>query len=259
MDATCRELLRAWRRDPTDAVAADACAAALHRARVELPWELIPALSRWRQPLGLVARFAAQPPAEADGWPEAELLTAEARLGFRLPAALREWYRIAARWPGSVELGRRTVAPPNLRLSDGHLVVQRDTRPGVHQWLAVRDRDLAREDPTLVIEGDWIGPGAGRRLSAIFGGNVVSEVATSGPWAPGVRTGTIFTSVDMRGLVRRGFRALVRGEGFSHLRIHVHGDDELILVLHDGSRVEVRAATSAAWARVHAALADVTR
>lgn len=197
MDATCRELLRAWRRDPTDAVAADACAAALHRARVGLPWALIPALSRWRQPLGLVARFAAQPPAEADGWPEAELLAAEARLGFRLPAALREWYRVVGRWTGAPRLHEWTTAPAALELVDGHLLLLRAR--GWEAQASVREADLARDDPRLFVaidrRSEW---GAlGDPLSVGLGGALALEVAQDGPWAAEIRVGH-FQDVDLR-------------------------------------------------------------
>ena len=246
MVSTCRELLRAWRRDPTDPVAADACAAALHRARVELPWELIPALSRWRQPLGLVARFAAQPPAEADGWPEAELLAAEARLGFRLPVALREWYRVVGRWTGAPLLHGWMVTPAELVLLDGLLVVLRN----VDARASIREADLGRVDPLLFVEnerrseaGELEGP-----LSRTLGGRLLLELARDGPWDREVRSGTLGVH---SGCFHKAGLPLLPGGGRleQHWTDSLHGDVDLLVVGTAGLQVHIRARTAEAWER----------
>jgi hypothetical protein len=244
MDETARNLLRAWRSDPADPVAADTCAAAFHRARVELPWELIPALTRWRRPLEIIACFAALPPTEADGWPETDLLAAEARLGLRLPAALREWYRVVGRWTGAPQLLGWTVPLPELALTDGLLVVLRtlDARA------SVREADLGRDDPPAFLELDRRSESGrlGAPLSTILGGRLQFEVARDGPWVPQVQTGTWghrdlhLTWLPLLG--DNGPMELLRADA-------LHGHEELLAIVATGW-THVRARTPEAWADV---------
>jgi uncharacterized protein (TIGR02996 family) len=86
-----------------------------------------------------------------DGYSQKELDDAEARLGFRLPAALREWYQLAGRrfdvWCRT--LGMYFMEPTALGLVMCDLLVFRmDDFEGYVSW-GIRINDLGQEDPPV--------------------------------------------------------------------------------------------------------------
>lgn len=95
-DRALRELERAWRAEPSD----DALAALLEgyrRIEQDPPLDVLRASPRWRRLTGFVRKWYAQPLGDEDGNMSHEIVTAEKRLGFRLPRAVREWYAVVGR------------------------------------------------------------------------------------------------------------------------------------------------------------------
>jgi hypothetical protein len=86
-----------------------------------------------------------------DGYSQKEVDDAEARLGFRLPAALREWYQLAGRrfdvWCRT--LGMYFFEPKALGVEfDGIFVFRMDDFEGYVSW-GIRVSDLGKDDPSI--------------------------------------------------------------------------------------------------------------
>lgn len=248
MDDEAREAERRWRASPDDA-SAERAAATLRRARRPVPWDLLAALPRWRTSMGVAERFAATPPRPEDGYPEEVLATAEARLGLRLPAALREWLALLGRWPGISRLDRLVVRPWSLSLESGLLVVLSDGASRA----SIREADLAREDPPLFVEEE-VGRGTvaypvARTLSEA----VLREVALHGPWGRDVRSGDSGGGFDAdRRATAAGYRFLRSGWPLPPGRWEywdLHGDDDTLVIQGPRGQLIVRARTADAWAR----------
>jgi uncharacterized protein (TIGR02996 family) len=113
--------------------------AALPAARPDR-WALVDEfIEIWHPPLG-----------PGDGYPEDELRAAEARLGCRLPAALREWYALGGRRRDVWSLQDRLEAPDRLRVEPGSGdLVFRWENQGCERW-GIRAADLGRDDPPVV-------------------------------------------------------------------------------------------------------------
>ncbi|MGW3044045.1 SMI1/KNR4 family protein [Kitasatospora sp. NPDC001159] len=103
----------------------------------------------------LVRGFAAhwgEPLAVADGFTDAELDAAEQRLGVRLPAALREAYRLFGRRADLTSSQDVLLTPDELYVLDGALVYRAENQGCAH-W-GVLLGDLEQEDPPTVIRPD---------------------------------------------------------------------------------------------------------
>jgi hypothetical protein len=103
----------------------------------------------------LVRGFAAhwgEPLAAADGYTDAELDAAERRLGVRLPAALREAYRLFGRRADLTSSQDVLLTPDELYVLDGALVYRAENQGCAH-W-GVLLGDLEREDPPTVVRPD---------------------------------------------------------------------------------------------------------
>ncbi|MFE6054405.1 SMI1/KNR4 family protein [Kitasatospora sp. NPDC056446] len=103
----------------------------------------------------LVRGFAAywgEPLGPADGFSDEELDAAERRLGLRLPAALRETYRLFGRRADLTSNQDVLLTPDELFLMDGALVY-REENQGCAHW-GVLLADLGREDPPTVVRPD---------------------------------------------------------------------------------------------------------
>jgi uncharacterized protein (TIGR02996 family) len=105
-------------------------------------------VERWR----LVEEFIEvwfRPLRVGDGFSEAELAEAESRLGFPLPAALREWYALSGRrgdvWSTQDDL----LGLQDLKLDreDNALLFRRECQ--VCDWWGIRAEDLTSEDPPV--------------------------------------------------------------------------------------------------------------
>lgn len=101
-------------------------------------WTLVRGFTAyWGEPLG-----------PDDGFTDAELDTAERRLGLRLPVALREAYRLFGRRADLTSSQDVLLTPDELHVLDGALVYRAENQGCAH-WGVLLD-DLGREDPPTV-------------------------------------------------------------------------------------------------------------
>ncbi|HEX4608880.1 MAG TPA: TIGR02996 domain-containing protein [Urbifossiella sp.] len=104
---------------------------------------------RWR----LVEEFIEvwhRPLAPEDGYSEDDLQAAEHRLGYPLPAALREWYALAGR-RGDVWSLQDHLMPPESLWFDPHsdTLIIRSENQSCERW-GIPVADLSRDDPPVV-------------------------------------------------------------------------------------------------------------
>lgn len=103
---------------------------------------------RWR----LVDEFIEiwhRPLAPGDGYTEGELRAAEQRLGYGLPAAVREWYALAGRRTDVWSVQDHLWPPDQLQLdSAGTTLVVRTENQGCERW-GIRVADLGQDDPPV--------------------------------------------------------------------------------------------------------------
>ncbi|MFJ9697630.1 SMI1/KNR4 family protein [Kitasatospora sp. NPDC101183] len=105
-------------------------------------WALVEGFAaHWGQPLGPGAGFT-----------DAELDAAETRLGLRLPAALREAYRLFGRRADLTSNQDVLLTPDELYVLDGALVYRAENQGCAH-W-GVLLEELGREDPPTVVRPD---------------------------------------------------------------------------------------------------------
>ncbi len=103
-------------------------------------------VERWR----LVEEFIGtwyQPVKAGDGATEEELQETEQRLGFRLPAALREWHALAGRRKDVWSVQDHLVLAPTLKVRDNALFVYLENQ-SCEVW-GIRTRDLQLDDPPV--------------------------------------------------------------------------------------------------------------
>ncbi|NYH51447.1 hypothetical protein HNR06_001036 [Nocardiopsis arvandica] len=107
-------------------------------------WEFIRAYAdRWTDGLD-----------ESDGWEEADLDAAENRMGLRLPAALREAYRLFARRTDLTGNHDRLLAPSELYVDAAReALVFRHENQGAASW-GILLQTLREEDPAVLIRAD---------------------------------------------------------------------------------------------------------
>jgi hypothetical protein len=103
----------------------------------------------WRSPL-----------ADGDGWSEADLDAAEARLGLRLPAALREAYQLFGRRTDLTSLQDVLLSPADLKVKDQALVFRVENQAAVF-W-GIPTAELEQPDPPVVLRMDLADKGAER-------------------------------------------------------------------------------------------------
>jgi hypothetical protein len=107
----------------------------------------------WQFIRGFAARWQS-PLADSDGWAEADLVDAEARLGFRLPAALREAYQLFGRRDDLTSNQDMLLRPVELRLDDSkEALVFRVGNQNVACW-GILLAELDQPDPPVVIRTD---------------------------------------------------------------------------------------------------------
>ncbi|MEU3493579.1 SMI1/KNR4 family protein [Kitasatospora cineracea] len=121
----------------------------------DLPAALTDRTAAWR----LIARVAAfwdAPLRPQDGCPEAELDAAEARLGLRLPAALREAYRLFGNRP-DLTGNQDTLLTPDRLYVDLDCLVYRVENQSCAYW-GVPLAALGQDDPPTVVWSDTDAP-----------------------------------------------------------------------------------------------------
>jgi uncharacterized protein (TIGR02996 family) len=104
---------------------------------------------RWR----LVAEFIETwygPLKGGDGYSEEEIIVAEQRLGFRLPAALREWYALAGRKHDVWSKQDWLIPPEQLQIgtNEEEPLLFRAENQSCELW-GVESSDFGREDPAV--------------------------------------------------------------------------------------------------------------
>ncbi len=109
-----------------------------------------------------------------DGIPLHRVETAERRLGFRLPVALREWYLLSGkRSSNEVSKTNFLLLPEELTVSEGVLDFYVENQ-FVVVWGILED-DLASDDPSVLVGGDWEDEYSPPRSGWIKENNSVSE------------------------------------------------------------------------------------
>jgi DNA-directed RNA polymerase specialized sigma24 family protein len=93
-------------------------------------------ISRWKRPL-----------VEGDGLTEETIAAGETRLGVRLPAVLREWYRIAGKRDDLTVTQVALWLPDELVSNDAGLVCFAEAK-GPNRWI-IRRADMEQEDPPV--------------------------------------------------------------------------------------------------------------
>ncbi|THA81658.1 SMI1/KNR4 family protein [Streptomyces sp. A0592] len=123
----------------------------------------------------------AEPLQRGDGWPEEDLAAAEDRLGVRLPAALREAYRLFGRRRELTSNHDVLLDPAGLYVDDAEeALVFRQENQGAASWGILLD-SLTDDDPAVFVRPDLAVKSAERwegwldRLSLCFVEIVLSE------------------------------------------------------------------------------------
>lgn len=136
--------------------------------------------SAWR----FIASFAADwrsPLEPGDGHDTAELDAAEARLGVKLPAALREAYALFGRRDDLTRNQDELLTPSELNIYQGALVYQAENQGAAHWGILLSD--LGNDDPATVMRADLADKSQERwepwteRLSVALIDLVMSETA----------------------------------------------------------------------------------
>jgi len=154
-DQRLRALERQLEAAPDDLALLEELIRAYPRAGVAAPVHVVRRRPRWRRLVDFVARFYVQPIEEAGGNTEAELCEVEARLGTKLPVALREWYRFVG---NRLEDANQDRAVPleSLRVSGDAVAVWRENQGC---WSVGVPLNSAEEDPEAVVShGASMGP-----------------------------------------------------------------------------------------------------
>jgi uncharacterized protein (TIGR02996 family) len=85
-----------------------------------------------------------------DGYSEAELQAAEQRLGYKLPAALREWYALAGRRNDVWSHQDHLWSPDQLWIDlESTTLIIRSENQGCERW-GIRIEDLGQDDPPVI-------------------------------------------------------------------------------------------------------------
>ncbi|MEV7025632.1 SMI1/KNR4 family protein [Kitasatospora sp. NPDC093558] len=98
------------------------------------------------------AAYWGGPLGPGDGFADAELDAAERRLGLRLPAALREAYRLFGRRADLTSSHNTLLTPDELYVLDGALVYQAENQGCAHWGIPLAE--LAEDDPATVARPD---------------------------------------------------------------------------------------------------------
>ncbi|MDQ3803467.1 MAG: hypothetical protein M3416_06505 [Acidobacteriota bacterium] len=106
----------------------------------------------------LVQRHLGRKPVPSDGSSDAELDEAEGRLGSRLPAAVRRYYRVAGNLVELNHAHNLLFAPSDLHMCEGFLIFMEENQAVVH-W-GIRAGELTEDDPDVwqrvnVVPPEW--------------------------------------------------------------------------------------------------------
>lgn len=245
MDDELRTAHRRWQAgEPLEALLR-----AYARAGRELPEDVVRALPRWQPLLEFARRWRASPLTQEDGLPLERVVAREEELGFRLPAALREWYRLVGSTLRDVQ--DHPVRLDELKLEERKLIFHVENQ-GCFFWL-ILERDLETDDPPVHGGHDLLRPyRIADRLSDVLHAKTLWESAvggcsTIGPLVPTARCGA-FECWETQALIDRFPSLPVVSTGWTS-RSELRGDVDTILML-DGGFCHAVARTEAAWSEV---------
>jgi hypothetical protein len=97
--------------------------------------------------IDLIRRHLGRDPKRGDGVTKAAIEKCERRLGVQLPAAVRDYYRMAGRLDQLNKAHNLLFTPEKLRVEDGHLWFMEENQAVVHWGLPVKR--LAEGDPIV--------------------------------------------------------------------------------------------------------------
>lgn len=111
-------------------------------------WPMAKKLVSYREQYSdLIRRHLGREPRRPDGVTNASLRKCERRLGFSLPAAVREYYLMAGRLDEINAAHNRLFALDELRVADGHLWFMEENQAVIHWGLRVKALD--DDDPIV--------------------------------------------------------------------------------------------------------------
>src|SRR5579872_2635563 len=105
-----------WRSVPGDEGAFERAVQLRERAGLELPFDMLVRVARWRRLASFVAEWHDRPLTERDGCSPGEIDASEKRVGVALPRCLREWYRLVGRRGDVMDGYTSPVRPDGLAL-----------------------------------------------------------------------------------------------------------------------------------------------
>jgi hypothetical protein len=95
----------------------------------------------------LVERHLGRKPEPSDGASEAEISRAEEKLGLRLPASVRDYFRVAGNLAELNKAHNRLLDLSGLLVEEGFLILMEENQAVVH-W-GIKTSDLAGADPEV--------------------------------------------------------------------------------------------------------------
>jgi hypothetical protein len=211
----------------------------------------------WRFLRAFARDWSRLPLTDDDGYPDAELDAAEARLGLKLPAALREAYRLLGRRKDLTDNQDQLLAPRDIDLDDDRgVLVFRVENQSCAYW-GVRAGDLDQDDPPVVIRPDVVNPTAAHwtpwlgRVSVTFIEIALSEA--------------LVASEDLTAWIDADGQEIPEDLAETFLRLPIpqyplgqeigtrwHAHDEVLIREDAGVCLQVRARTEQAMARFDA-------
>ena len=184
---------------------------------------------RWRLAIEFGEHWI-RPLSEADRVASARLDATEARLGLRLPAALRSWYETLG-CPRNIWSAQDTLLPPEKLRMEGDLLVFYVENQGV--WsIGYRSSHLGDDDPPVAIDEEGLGEGI-RTLCPSASLLALQMLAYAVKFARPVEEHLVgyWTEATLRAIERRYARtALPSLNLFRQETIHYEGPDALIEV-----------------------------
>lgn len=215
-----QELERRWRSEPENEELLSELLRLYERSNLEIPLDILASTPRWRRLSWLLATFYEEPIGVAGNTIE-EIRDKEAELGFTLPKALREWYRLVGNRLDSCErsepakLSYLELIVNDVRLegeksSAGILPDDSETleiySEALSHWVAVICREnFGEEDPvvfvcdaTLTVDSVNDGPIRFENVSQFLIGMMFEEILAVASGGAGV---------GALGLLRNGLRA----------------------------------------------------
>lgn len=95
----------------------------------------------------MIRRHLGRDPKKADGLPDSALTKCERRLGVKLPAAMRDYYRLAGKLEQINKAHNFLFTPDELRIDDGRLWFMEENQAVVHWGIPLKN--LSEDDPRV--------------------------------------------------------------------------------------------------------------